>query len=46
VVVVGDKELAGEEWMIRVRGQEEQIKMTEAAFVERVLAETKQRVSR
>ncbi len=46
VVVVGDKELAGEEWMIRVRGQEEQIKMTQAAFVERVISETKQRISR
>jgi threonyl-tRNA synthetase len=43
IVVVGDKELAGEEWMIRVRGQEEQVKMTKDAFVELVLKQAKER---
>lgn len=43
IVVVGDKEIAGEEWMIRVRGQEEQVKMPKDAFVSKVLAEIKQR---
>jgi threonyl-tRNA synthetase len=39
VVVVGDKELAGEDWMIRVRGQEEQESMNKEKFVDRVLSE-------
>lgn len=44
VVVVGDKELAGEEWVIRVRGQEEQVKFPKADFVTKVLKEIKERV--
>jgi len=43
IVVVGDKELAGEPWMIRVRGQEEQLKMPKAEFLEKVLTEIKER---
>ncbi len=43
IVVVGDREIAGEEWTIRVRGQEEQIKMTKDAFVEKVVQEIKER---
>lgn len=44
IVVVGDRELAGEEWTIRVRGQEEQIKMSKDAFVEKLLVEIKERI--
>ncbi|HBU06976.1 MAG TPA: threonine--tRNA ligase [Candidatus Magasanikbacteria bacterium] len=43
IVVVGDKELAGEDWMIRVRGQENQEKMKKEEFVEKVLDETRER---
>ena len=39
VVVVGDKELAGEEWMVRVRGVEEQLKISKPEFIERILKE-------
>lgn len=41
VIVVGDKELAGEDLMIRVRGQEQQIKMSKKDFVEKVVGEIK-----
>ncbi|MBT3817271.1 MAG: threonine--tRNA ligase [Candidatus Magasanikbacteria bacterium] len=44
VLVVGDNELSGEDLTVRVRGQEEQEKMTVEVFVERVLRETKERV--
>ena len=44
IIVVGDKELAGGDWMIRVRGVEKQEKMTKAAFVERILREIKERL--
>ena len=44
IVVVGDKEIAGEDWMIRVRGQEDQMKMSKADFVAKVLLEIKERV--
>ncbi|HYE60218.1 MAG TPA: His/Gly/Thr/Pro-type tRNA ligase C-terminal domain-containing protein, partial [Candidatus Kapabacteria bacterium] len=43
VVVVGDKELGGDAWMIRVRGQEAQESMTKDAFIARVQKETKER---
>jgi len=43
IVVVGDKELSGEPWMIRIRGQEEQEKMSKDSFVERVLKEIEDR---
>jgi len=43
VVVVGDKELSGEQWTIRVRGQEEQLKMKKEEFVERLVEEVKKR---
>ncbi|MBI2037940.1 MAG: threonine--tRNA ligase [Candidatus Magasanikbacteria bacterium] len=36
IVVVGDKELGGEPWMIRVRGQKDQVKMTKEEFIEKV----------
>mgnify|MGYP002639044001 CR=1 FL=1 len=44
IVVVGDKELSGDEWMIRVRGQEDQEKMKQEEFIEKVLREIKERV--
>ena len=43
ILVVGDKELGGEEWMIRVRGQEEQIKMSKEDFIAKVRKETLER---
>ncbi len=36
IVVVGDKELSGEPWMIRVRGQKDQLKMNREEFVAKV----------
>jgi threonyl-tRNA synthetase len=41
VVVVGDKELGGEDWMIRVRGEKDQVKMKRSEFEERVREEIK-----
>ena len=43
VLVVGDKELAGEDLMIRVHGQEEQENIGKKEFIERVLEEIKDR---
>lgn len=43
IVVVGDKELGGEPWMIRVRGEKDQVKMTKEEFVQKVVAEIKER---
>jgi threonyl-tRNA synthetase len=43
IVVVGDKELSGEPWMIRVRGEKDQIKMSKDEFVEKVLSEIKEK---
>lgn len=44
IVVLGDRELGGEEWTIRVRGQEEQLKMSKEAFLEKVLKENTERL--
>ena len=44
IVAVGDKELSGEEWMIRIRGVEKQEKMSKEKFVEKILGEIKDRV--
>ena len=43
IVIVGDKELAGEDWMIRIRGEKDQVKMSKESFVEKVLKEIKER---
>jgi len=43
IIVVGDKELEGGEWTVRVRGQEEQLQMSKKDFVEKVLGEIKTR---
>lgn len=43
IVVVGDKELGGEPWTIRVRGQEEQIKMSKEEFLLKVKEEIKEK---
>ena len=43
IVVVGDKELGGEDWMIRVRGQKEQVKMSKDEFVKKVADEISKR---
>ena len=34
IVVIGDKELAGESWTVRVRGQEDQLTMDKNGFVD------------
>jgi threonyl-tRNA synthetase len=45
VVIIGDKELtAGEDWMVRVRGQQDQVKMTKEAFVAKLKKEINERV--
>lgn len=36
IIVVGDKELAGEDMMIRIRGIEEQVKLSKDEFVEKL----------
>ncbi len=43
VVVVGDKELAGEPWMVRVRGEKDQVSMTKDEFVQKIQREIKER---
>ncbi|MFH1286382.1 MAG: threonine--tRNA ligase [Candidatus Magasanikbacteria bacterium] len=43
VVVVGDKELSGDEWMIRVRGEKDQVQMSREVFVEKVKKEILER---
>lgn len=43
VLVIGDKELASEDFMIRVRGQEEQLSMEKDAFLSRMQAEIRDR---
>jgi threonyl-tRNA synthetase len=43
IVVIGDREAAGEIWTIRVRGQDDQIKMMEEEFKEKMLQEIKER---
>lgn len=43
IVVLGDRELAGEDLSVRVRGSEEPIKITQADFVAKVVAQVKQR---
>jgi len=45
ILVVGDKELSGEDLMIRVRGQEEQESMSKEAFIEKVKKEIEERVA-
>jgi threonyl-tRNA synthetase len=43
IVVVGDNEIAGEDWTIRVRGVEEQIKISKEKFLEKIEEEIKNR---
>lgn len=43
IVVLGDRDLGGEAWTIKVRGQEEQLKMSKEEFKEKVLKEIKER---
>lgn len=45
IVVVGDKELAGEAWMIRARGEKDQIKMSKENFLAKVAEEIKNKIS-
>jgi len=44
IIVVGDKELEGGEWMIRVRGQEKQDKMPKEDFIAKIEKEIKERI--
>lgn len=43
IVVVGDNEIAGEDWTIRVRGVEEQIKISKEKFLEKIKEEIENR---
>lgn len=43
ILVVGDRELEGGEWTIKVRGTEEQLKMSKSEFVEKIKTEIKER---
>lgn len=43
IVVVGEREIAGDDWTVRVRGTEEQLKISQAGFIEKVLTEIKER---
>jgi threonyl-tRNA synthetase len=43
IVVVGDKELEGGDWMVRVRGVEKQEKIPKSAFISRISEEIKNR---
>lgn len=43
IVVVGDKELEGGDWMIRVRGKEKQEQMCKEKFIERISIEIAKR---
>jgi len=45
IVVVGDKELAGEDWMVRVRGREAQEKIKKSDFIERLRKEIEDRIA-
>jgi len=44
IIVVGDKELSGEDWMIRVRGEKDQIKMSKIDFIAKIQKEIKERI--
>jgi len=44
IVVLGDKEKDGNDWQIRVRGEAEQVIMSEKEFVARVQGEIKEKV--
>lgn len=43
IIVVGDKELSGEDLMIRVRGEEEQVGMSKDEFIEKIKSEIEQK---
>jgi len=43
ILVVGDKELKGDDFMVRVRGEEKQEKMKKQKFIDKVLDEIKNR---
>lgn len=46
VLVVGDKELSGEDLMVRIYGEEEQVSLNEAAFIEKLQKEIADRSQR
>lgn len=43
LIAVGDKELNGEDWLVRIRGKEKQEKMTKEDFINQVLNDIKDR---
>ncbi len=45
IVVVGDKELGGEPWMIRIRGQKDQVQMSKQEIIAKVQKEIKEKIS-
>jgi threonyl-tRNA synthetase len=44
IVVVGDKEAAGENWQIKVRGQQDPMMISKQDFINKILKEIKDRV--
>ena len=44
IVVVGDKEAAGEEWQIKVRGKQEPLMMSKEKFLQKIKEEIKNRL--
>jgi len=43
IIVIGDKELSGEDWVVRVRGQEEQLKISKEDFIQKIVTEIKEK---
>ncbi|MFA5211468.1 MAG: threonine--tRNA ligase [Patescibacteria group bacterium] len=43
MVVVGDNEIAGEDWTVRIRGEEEQLKISKEKFLEKIKKEIEER---
>lgn len=43
IIVIGNKELAGEKWNVRVRGQEEQLKISKDDFIVKINKQIKER---
>ena len=40
IIVIGDKELNGEDWMVKVRGEKDQLRINKADFIAKVKKET------
>jgi threonyl-tRNA synthetase len=43
IIVVGDNEIAGDDWTVRVRGEEKQLKISKDKFLEKIKKEIEER---